>query len=350
MSRPKVTLREVAQRANVHYSTASTVLNGARGNTCVSAETSLRVIKAAEDLSYRVNRAAQQLKTKRSKVVGLLTGDVENPFFGRMVSVCSEALEDAGYDLVLTVRRTNDYSDYHLLESLLSRDLAGVIIWSETMTEVRERIEKSGASNVVVLGASIEGFDSVRCDLDKGIGIALDHLRDQGRTRIGYFAPVHALNRFGDPRDVVYRQKMNDYGFKHRIFSYEGEDADMGPARVAAEDFAEVWKSTPQSDRPDALLCFNDVNAVGVMMGLKRCGIQVPEDIAIVGCDNLPIAKHLEVPLTSVDYPLGDVCRRGVEMLLERINNNPDCEPRSEGIEARLMVRQSSSPEHKDLG
>ncbi len=343
----RVTLRDVAARAQVHYATASTVLNGAKGSTRVSEETSKRVMQAAADLGYRVNRTAQQLRTQRSQIVGLLTGDLENPFFSRMVALCSADLERAGYEVILASRRLDSTHDFHLLESLLSRELAGVLIWSETMTEVRERVQKSGIGNVVVLGLTIPGFDSAAGVLETGLAEALDHLRAQGYQRIAYFAPEQMIGREGDPRDRVYRAKMAAFGQAERVLSYRGSASDVAAARAAAEALAGKWTQMPPEERPDALLCFNDMNAFGAMMGLRRRGLRIPEDIALVGCDDLPLAAQLDVPLTTIHYPLEAICGAAVQQLLGRIGTPnppemPPAPPQAALWETHLVVRESS--------
>ncbi len=345
----RVTLRDVAVRAQVHYATASTVLNGAKGSTRVSEETSKRVVQAATDLGYRVNRTAQQLRTKRSQVVGLLTGDLENPFFSRMVALCSADLERAGYEVILASRRQDNIHDFHLLESLLSRELAGVLIWSETMTEVRERVQRSGIGNVVVLGLTIPGYDSAAGVMEIGLEEAMDHLRAQGYQRIAYFAPEQMLGREGDLRDKVYRAKMAEFGQMERILSFPGDASDVAAARAAAEELAAQWAYSPLEERPDALFCFNDLNAFGAMMGLRRQGLRVPEDIALVGCDDLPLAAQLDVPLTTIKYPLEAICQAAVDMLLGRIQaeNDPLAnvpKPHAALWETSLVVRESSPP------
>jgi LacI family transcriptional regulator len=287
------------------------------------------------------------LKTRRSHVVGLLTGSLENPFFAHMVSVCSKALEQGGYDVILATRRRDESSDLHLLESLLSRDLAGVIIWSETLTEVRERVQQSGIANVVVMGMDIPGYDSVAGMLEQGIEQALDHLYTQGYTRIGYFAPRSALNRLGDPREAVYRSQIAAHGHQPRIISYEGNAFDIAAARIAAEALADRMANAALEDRPDALFCFNDMNAFGAMMGMRRRGLRVPEDIALVGCDNIPLGMNLDVPLTTIDYPLEAMCEAAVQLLMKRISvshtspENPLL-PHTEFLKTHLVVRESS--------
>ena len=346
MSAPRVTLREVAERAQVHYATASTVLNGSKGSTRVSEETCRRVFQSAEELGYTVNRAAQQLKTQRSRVVGLLTGDLENPFFAHMVSLCSEALEREGYDVVLATRRRDAGSDLHLLDSLLSRDLAGLLIWSETLTEVHSQMAHRGLANAVVMGMSIPGYDSVAGVLSTGVEILLAHLRAQGYTRIGYFAPERMLNRRGDPRGLIYREKMAEWDCCERVYAFDGTAFDVSAARAAAEKLADQWKALPAEERPDALFCFNDMNAFGAMMGLRRRWLSVPSDIALASCDDLPLARHLDVPLTTIHYPLEAVCKTAVCLLTARIAGSragqPPAPHRTELLETHLVVRESS--------
>jgi LacI family transcriptional regulator len=309
----KVTLREIARYARVHESTASTVLNGARGSTRVSEETRRRVLEAAHTLGYTVNRAAQQLKTRRSRVVGLLTGGIENPFFARLVAVCSEALEREGYDVILATRRTDETTDLHLLQALVSRGLDGVLLWNETLTEVRDRIRQPDMRNTVVMGYRIPERDCVAATLHVGVQEALEHLRKGGRQRIGYLAPKVALKRQGDPRHDIYCAAMEAWGCPARVYAFDGPAFDAGSARRRAEQIA------AEEDLPDALFCFNDMVAIGALAGLRRKGLRVPADVALVGCDDLPLAAELDVPLTSIHYPLAELSQLAVSMLLERI-------------------------------
>ncbi len=345
MSAARITLRQVAAKAQVHYATASTVLNGSKGSTRVSEETCRRVFQSAEELGYTVNRAAQQLRTRRSRVVGLLTGDLENPFFAHMVSLCSEALEREGYDVVLATRRRDSAGDLHLLESLLSRDLAGLLIWSETPTEVHTQMARRGLT-AVVMGMSIPGYDSVAGVLSTGVETLLAHLRAEGYQRIGYFAPERMLNRRGDPRGLIYREKMAEWDCCERVYAFDGTAFDVSAARAAAEGLADQWATLPREERPDALFCFNDMNAFGAMMGLRRRGLSVPGDIALASCDDLPLARHLDVPLTTIHYPLEAVCEAAVRLLAARMESRhaglPPTPHHTELLETKLIVRESS--------
>jgi LacI family transcriptional regulator len=342
----KTTLREIARQARVHQSTASHVLNGTGGSTRVSEETRRRVTEVARQLGYSANRAAQQLRTRRSQVVGLLVGELENPFFAHLVSLCNAELGRAGYETVLAMRRQGEISDFHLFQTLLSRQVDGLLIWSESITEIRDWLQKAPpVPDVVILGYSIEGCDSVEARLGKGVEEALSHLIAQGFQRIGYLVPDAFVQSFGDPRGDTYRRIIAEAGREPRIYPYTGVAHTPEAARQVAEQIA---CERPDS-RPDALFCFNDMTAVGAMMGLRRKGLRVPQDIALVGCDGLGLVEQMDVPITSIAFPLEQMCRTAVSLLLDRIDpmreiadSRMNLPPRHQIFPTTLRVRESS--------
>lgn len=340
----KTTIREIAQQAQVHHGTVSIILNGTRGGTRVSEETRQRVLRIAAELDYQPNRVAQQLKTRRSNVVGLLVGDLENPFFARLVSFCTAALAEAGFDSVLAMRRQGEVSDMHHLQALVSRQVDGLIVWIETYTEIRAWLEESGGEqNLVVLGQKVPGFDSIDASLATGTRDALTHLVEQGCRRIAYLAPESSLAAIDDPRPNSYREFMKEIGQPVRIFSYDGISHSPEAACRRAEEIALL----PPDERPDALFCFNDLTAIGALLGVRRGGLEPPRDIAIVGCDGLPLASQLDVPITSIVYPLEEMCRQAVALLRSRLEENADSAQelpsiRHQSFRAPLAIRASS--------
>jgi LacI family transcriptional regulator len=297
------------------------------------------VLDAARALGYRADRAAQKLRSRRSHVIGLLVGGLENPFFARMVSLCAEALEHAGYETVFAERRQDDSADGHLLDALLSRQLDGLLIWSETATEVRQRLPTPELANYcVVIGLPIPGSDCVEAEFDTGVAMALDHLREQGYERIGYLAPRFAVARFGDPRHQIYCDRMAAWGMRERVYPFDGPAFDIGAARMRVEALC----AEPDTDLPDALLCFNDMVAIGALMGIRRQGRHVPDDIALVGFDDLPIAAEMDLPLSSVAFPMEVVCREAVRLLLERIDDREGA--RAGGAPAEVTPAEEPLP------
>ncbi len=338
----QVTLRDVAKAAQVHYGTVSHVLNGSNSNTRVSAETRQRIIEAAERLGYQPNRVAQQLRTRRSNVIGLLSGALENMFFARLVSLCAAILEEEGYELVLAMRRKDAPNDLHLLNTLNSRRPDGLLIWNEENTELHERVQRPDMTCTVTIGGTpIPGRDFVYGNLRTGVNEALNHMKAQGCKKIGYITPSVAIGREGDTRNQFYRQWINEQGHEARVFVFEGSAYDVAGAAQCAQQIAAC------SDIPDGLFCFNDMIAIGALFGLRKSGLLVPDDVALVGCDDLPLTAEMEVPLSSVAYPLEEMLRNAVHLLLERIRQSrmPDAvqSPLHEvSLPTTLQIRASS--------
>jgi LacI family transcriptional regulator len=244
------------------------------------------------------------------------------------------------------MRRQGETSDLHRLQALASRHVDGLLLWSETASETRTWLEQSPpGTNAVIMGYRIPTYDSVEAALDGGVEAALEHLLAQGARSIGYLTPENALHSTGDPRIGTYRKVLAQVGMPPRVYTYRGSEGTPEAARTRVEEL--VCAERPE-ERPDALLCFNDMTAIGALMGLRRRGVRVPHDMAIVGCDDLPLVSQMDVPITSISYPLEEMSRTAVRFLLERIalseeGKNESPPPAQFGlIPAPLRVRESS--------
>ncbi len=331
------TLRMIAKEAGVHYATAAVVLNGARGNTGVSAETRARVLDVATRLGYRPNRQAQTLRRRKSMTVGLVAGSVENPFFARMAAITERVLREHGYDLVMVMDANTHGDDRALLEILLSRGVDGIIFWNERETEGRTMVEQGVGRPVVTFCYPSSRADSVMVDFRLGARLAVEHLIEQGHRRIGFFCPSEAVSFWtGNLRLCGYCDTVTEHGGVPLVYPYEGLLSDIESTREAAEALGR------SAVRPDALFCFNDLVAIGAMMGLRRAGLRVPEDVALVGFDDIPLAAQLDVPLTTIDMPLDEVCRRAVDLLMNRLSGETDEAQVYVETTPKLIVRASS--------
>ncbi|HEY3265914.1 MAG TPA: LacI family DNA-binding transcriptional regulator [Armatimonadota bacterium] len=334
--RKSVTLETVANEAGVHVATAATVLNGAKSNTRVSPETRRRVLDASERLGYRPNRLAQNLRRQCTRTIGLVAGTVENPFFAHMATLCEGYLLDAGYELVMAMDAGRYRDDRALIETVIDRGVDGLIVWNGRETEGRRLVERGLDLPVVIGGFPSEAVDSVAVDFEWGSRLAVEHLLEQGRSDIAFLCPSEAqLLCTAKMRQDGYEDVLERHRLEPRIFTYEGTLGDIGPARAAAEAIGR------SDDCPDALFCFNDLVAIGAMMGLRRAGKSLPRDVALVGFDNIPMAAELDVPLSSVDMPIADVCRVAVEMLLQRLRG-VEGDPREAVVHPVLYPRASS--------
>jgi LacI family transcriptional regulator len=337
-SKRRVTLVTVAQEAQVHVSSAAIVLNGASGNTRVGEETRRRVLEAANRLGYRPNRQAQNLRRRRSLTIGLVAGSVQNPFFAQMAALCERYLLANGYELLMAMDAGLYRDDRALLEMMLKRGVDGVILWSERETEGRKLVEEGVGCPVVIFGRPSDRIDTVTTDFGEGTRLGVEHLAASGRQKIGYLGPSEALTLWsGQNRRQSFLDAMAGKGYPAVTHCYEGELGNMNQARAAAERLGR------SEDCPDALVCFNDLVAVGALMGLRRAGRAVPEDVAVVGFDDIPMAAELDIPLTTLDMPLSEVCRTAVEMLMDRLSGKTRDPARQVLLLPKLIVRASSS-------
>lgn len=336
-SRKAVTLETVAREASVHVATAATILNGARSNTRVSVETRERVVDAARRLGYRPNRLAQNLRKQKTTTVGLVARTVENPFFAHMATVFEDHLLEAGYELIMAMDGGRYRHDGVLLETLVARGVDGLIYWSTRESEGRRLAEEGLDRPVVLCGWPSRRVDSVGVDFGAGTRLAVEHLLERGRRRIAYFTPEDTARlETATQREVSYRATLAERGLEPRVAFYGGSVDEIAPAREAAERLGRA------ENPPDALFCFNDLSAVGAIMGLRRAGLSVPEDVAVVGYDAIPIAGELDVPVTTVDLPMSEVCRHAVALLMRRLQPDPPTEARTIMVPPRLIVRASS--------
>jgi LacI family transcriptional regulator len=333
------TLETVAQEAGVHVATAATILNGAKSNTRVSTETRQRVLDVAARVGYRPNRLAQNLRKQKTMTVGLVARTVENPFFAHMATLFEDNLLQAGYELIMAMDGGRYRHDGVLLETLVARGVDAMIYWSTRQSEGRRLVEAGMDRPVVMCGWPSPVVDSVGVDFGAGTRLAVEHLLDQGRRRIAYFSPNDTAGlETATQRADSYRQTLAERGLEPRMVVYGGTVDEVAPARESAEELGR------SGDPPDAMFCFNDLAAIGAIMGLRRAGLSVPGDVAVVGYDAIPLAAHLDVPLTTVDLPLDEVCRHAVAMLLRRLNHEAPDEAQCIMVPPRLIVRASSGP------
>lgn len=334
-----MTLERVAREAGVHAATAATILNSAGGNTRVSPGTRERVLEVAGRLGYRPNRLAQSLRRQKSLTIGFLGGSVENPFFAHLATQLERVLLEAGYDLLMVMDGGRYRDDRALLETLLSRGVDGVIFWSGRDSEGRRLAETGTSIPITLVGYPSDRLDSVAPDFAAGVDLALRHLWSNGHRRIAYFCPRESQHMWtGDQREDAYHSTMAALGGTPRVISYDSPLFDIGLAREAAQSLAR------SGDVPDALFCFNDIAALGAVMGLRRAGLSVPEDVAVAGFDDVPIGAEMDVPLTTVDMPMDELCRAAVGLTIRRLTEDSAPEPQLVRLTPRLIVRASSGP------
>lgn len=336
---PSVTLREVGERAGVHPATVSRALNPETDHM-VSAETLQRVLEAARELNYRTNTIARSLRTQRSLTIGVVIPDITNPLFPRMMRGIDDALESVQYASIVTY---TDGRDERLLERfalLRQRGVEGLIVATARHRDpVLERLEESGVSVVQInRRCQSSAIPSVTADDRGGVASAVAYLVELGHRKIAHVGgpQTHSTGR---TRLAAYRSAMRRAGLP------VPPGLAISGRSVTAEEGARVFK-TLLSNHPDltAVVAANDLMALGCYDALRATGRRCPEDVSVIGFNDMDFADRLDPPLTTIHFDHYAMGAAAVDVLMRRLNSSDSAPPavRLE-LETRLVVRASTA-------
>ncbi|BDI28458.1 LacI family transcriptional regulator [Capsulimonas corticalis] len=331
------TITDVARASGVSVATVSYVINNGPKN--VLPETRERVLKAVEALGYRPNLLARGLVRRRTDMIGLLIYHLSSPFFATVAATVEAQGHDVGLHTIVDGERRFRTDGKHQ-GKLSAWPLDGALIWADTGEDLSGYLgEAASRLPIVYIGHDRADADCVAIDFYDGAQQALTHLASRGRRRIGFLTtqtPAQlAANTEGRTR--AYRDHCAATGAEPWI-AHVAETPSLRDAGLAVG--AEV-AALPPDQRPDALFCYNDLVAVGVFRGLRRAGIRVPEDIAVVGFDGIEEGRFLDTPLTTVRSPVGDLCHEALTLLQKRIAEH-DGTPEQHVLKAVLTVGGTS--------
>ncbi len=330
---PRVRIADVAAAAGVSPTTASHALTGRR---VVSAVTLEKVRKAAEELDYRANAVARSLRTQRTDAVALIVPDITNPFYPMVARGVQDALSDAGYQVIVCSTDADPARELRTLRDMVARAVDGMIVSLFRASD--EDLAGIAASGIpfVMLGP-MEGphlGDRVMGDDRVSVSEATRHLLGAGRKRIAFVGAALGVGP-GDSRLAGYEDALLAAGITLDPRLVLRSDYSRAGARDAAAQL--VGLEPPV----DAIICANDLTAIGVMDALKSAGLSVPTDVAVVGFDDIETAALVSPALTTVDnraYDKGVVCGR---ILLQRMSGELTGEFRRIVVPGHFIVRES---------
>ena len=333
----KTTMKDVAAEANVSVATVSAVLNEQVGRIPVSEKTRDAVLLAVKKLNYRLNEQARSLRTGKSHTVGIVASDITQPFSGEMIRQVEKQVYKRGYSFLLSDIQNNREREKFYLNLFVQKKVDGILF-----VGVSNEIEDEGILGLVKSGIpvalterQIEGskVPSVRVDNSKGAFLATSHLVLQGRRKIGYIAGPSG-NIISPERQHGYTEALNKAGaIVSEEFVVEGG--------LGLEDgYRAMCELLKKADRLDGVFAFNDMVAIGAMKAIRGNGLRVPDDIAIVGFDDIPVAEYCEPGLTTVRQPVVEMCIKGVDLLLDMLDNGGSKGQRIV-LEPQLVIRQS---------
>lgn len=326
--RRRATMAEVAERAGVSRTLVSLIFSDKPG---ASVNTRDRVLRAADELSYQPDRAAQLLARGRSRTLGVLT-DVKQTFQAEMIGTVYDAAELAGYEVLLSASGPSR-DEQKAIEALLSHRCEGLILIdplspSEYLRSVAER------AVLTIVGRAVDPANTVRSADSKGIRQSVDHLVELGHRDIVH---VDGGEHFVSiDRRRAYVESMRSHGLDAHIRVIAG--AHDEPAGAAA-----VTLLLGESRLPTAILAGNDRSALGVMDELTRAGISIPEDVSIVGYDDSPLSSLARIDLTTVRQDSDELARNALAFTVSRLED-PNLAPGESVIEPHLVIRGTTGP------
>jgi LacI family transcriptional regulator len=336
--RAAVTIRDVARLAEVHPGTVSRALNE-QTRALVNQDTAERVLRAAEQLGYRPNPIARGLKTNRSYTVGVLIPDLTNPLFPPIVRGVEDRLGDAGYTSLI-VNTDNDVErERSQMEAMRARQVDGFIAATARLDVELLAEAAAGGAPIVLVNRSLENrsVPAVTVDDRRGTGLAVEHVVGLGHRRVGHVAGPQNVST-GHRRYLGFQEAM-----KHHDLTASGAQTTFSAAFTEAAGARACLDLLAQAPDVTAIVAANDRLAIGCYDALEHRSLRCPEDISIVGFNDMPFIDRLRPPLTSVRVPQREIGTVAADLLLKQLSDGSR-RHREILLAPTLVVRGSTAP------
>jgi LacI family transcriptional regulator len=332
------TILDVASHAGVSKSTVSNVVRGVPG---VSEPTLRRVRAAIEQLGYRPNVLARQLVQQRTSILGVVVGDLANPFFAEMAKSVERHAAARGYTAMFCNTEGDSLSELAGVETLLQHRVAGIVFlaFSGDSRTMRETLEHEVP--VVFLSCKADWGDVVSVDDVRGGRLATEHLIAAGHRRIAYISIPELEDESDKARWQGYCRALEKAGAEPPIRISWTPPSDH--AEVAGKE-ARLLDVFTGPDRATAAFGSNDVAAIYLQEFADRVNLRVPQDLSIVGFDDVPMAGLARIGLTTVAQPRDELARLGISAIADRIERKLKGPPTTTVVGVKLVTRQSTAP------
>jgi LacI family transcriptional regulator len=328
-----VTVKDVAHVAGVSQATAARALGG---YGYVSPAARRRIEAAARRMGYRRHAVAWALASNITHTVGLVVSDIENPFFAAAARGLSDVLEPAGYTLLLANSDEDLEREERLVEAFRARRVDGLVVVPSVASKTPHLADAVAAGVPLVLfDRPVRGLrvDVVGVDNKQGAKTAVEHLLGIGHRRIGLVSDSPEISSSAE-RIEGYRSALEQAGARvdERLIALTGS--------TQADGYQGARALLQRSTRPSAIFTANNMMSVGTLLALRDLGLRIPEDVALVGFDDLEWTTLIEPPLTVVRQPVYEIGRRAGERLLARLNGDTS-PPRRIRLPTEFVVRGS---------
>jgi DNA-binding LacI/PurR family transcriptional regulator len=329
------TSADVARLAGVSQSTISLVLNGRASNVRISEETRERVMSAAAALGYTPNHAARSLRQRSTKLITFVLPTLENPYFLEIVNAAQSEAAKRGYSVTIISSR-NELSEFQTALLLQGAAYDGIIVAGHNNCAAPELVTLSQRGLAVVVlqePSPAPGICSVSVDLEAGGYLATRHLIDLGHRRIAHVTQPLRNSETGRDRVDGYRRALTEAGLPF------DNDLVIVTENSLAGGTEALDRILSLNAPPTALFAYNDRLAIGALHGLRRRGIRVPDEFAVVGFDGIAVGGFMAPTLTTIDSSREELGRLAMQAIIDAIEKK---EARQDYLlPVRLLVRES---------
>jgi len=331
----RVTIKDVAKEAGVSYATVSHVINETRH---VEPETEERVKKALKKLDYSPNIMARSLRGGQSKTIGLIVPDTSNLFFAEIARKIEDIGFQQGYSVIIGNSDNDLNKQKNYIDTLIAKNVDGVIFISTGSQELDLEIFPQNKIPIVVADRdmSLEIADVVLLNNKEGGYIATRHLAELGHKKIGCITGPNSLSPSME-RVEGYKKALIDFDIIFHSNLIEVGDFQFKGGEQATD---KLLKNNPDIT---AIFVLNDMMAIGAMRAARRHGLVLPDDLSIVGFDNIELSEFITPSLTTIAQPFGEIASIAVRLLIERIQGNWENRKNQRKIfPPKLIIREST--------
>jgi LacI family transcriptional regulator len=326
------TIKQIAKELGIHPSTVSRALSG---HPHIAEKTREKVVRMAGQLNYEPNLWAQNLVGSKTNLIGCLVLELTNPFYIPMIRAIQDIVDKQDYITFIGESRRNLEIEKQVIERFRRIRASGVIITPvlSNLDHIKN-LEKEGVP-VVAAGRTVKELDSVNVDNIKSGMVAGQHFIDRGFKTIGYIQSGDQFNFPERDRLIGLEKILSEHGQNLNVLYTVGNNGIVG-----GEKAGKIWLA--EKKRPKAVFCSNDMVAMGFIQYLVRSGVQIPDDVAVLGHDDVSFADRFIIPLSTVAFPKYKMGQHAINLLLKRISH-PEYpyEPQTIRLKPELVLRKS---------
>lgn len=329
-----LTITDIAKRAGVSISTVSRVINN---SNLVSKKTKRKVMRIIEETNFIPNEMARGLLKKTSKTVAVIIPNISNPFFIELVHGIEDTVNKYGYSMFLCNSNLNREKEKEFIKQMAERRTDGIIITSTFLHDKEMIYRLHKRLRIVTVQTEIEGIDCVNTTDRKGTREAIEHLISLGHTKIAMIGYGLDVKASGNRRqEYIETLKRHNIPLRDKYIINEGMKGNMG--------YFMANRLLDLPEPPTAIFALNDYLALGAYLAVMEKGLKIPDDISIVGFDNIMVAKLCNPPLTTVAQPVYSMGETAGKLLIENIEDGPKAVRKEVLLPTRLIIRGSTAP------